>query len=271
MFANFIEIHGDRSGSDDPSVICGFGSLGGQTVMVVGQERIRPSGRGIAPEGFRKAQRAFNMARKFDLPIITLLDSPGPDVSITSEEHGLGVAIASTITQLSGVATPSVGVVIGEGGSEAALAFGVTDRVLMMENAIYSVISPEGAAELIYQDEGRADEVAESLKLTAHDCREYRIVDMLVQEPPGGAHTDPNEAARQLRRVLLQELAELQAKPIKRLLKERYKKFRNMGEYSSYISAAVNREARALQGMVVHRDETHIPAPLAGNHNLTRR
>ncbi len=250
VFANFIEIHGDRSGSDDPSVICGFGSLGGQTVMVVGQERIRPSGRGIAPEGFRKAQRAFNMARKFDLPIITLLDSPGPDVSITSEEHGLGVAIASTITQLSGVATPSVGVVIGEGGSEAALAFGVTDRVLMMENAIYSVISPEGAAELIYQDEGRADEVAESLKLTAHDCREYRIVDMLVQEPPGGAHTDPNEAARQLRRVLLQELAELQAKPIKRLLKERYKKFRNMGEYSSYISAAVNREARALQGMV---------------------
>jgi len=190
------------------------------------------------------------MAEKFGMPILTLIDSTGPDVSIDSEERGLGGAIATTIARLSGTSTPTIAVVVGEGGSEAALAFGVADRVLMMENAIYSTISPEGAAELIYQDEGRAEEVAESLKLTAHDCREYGIVDLLVQEPPGGAHTDPDEAARQLRRVLLQELSGLHSRSSRSLLRDRYKKFRNMGEYSSYFRAAINREASALQGLV---------------------
>ena len=250
MLGNFVEIHGDRASADDESVICGFGQLGGQTIMAVGQERSRTAGRGISPGGFRKAQRAFDMAEKFELPIVTLIDSTGPDVSLEAEEHGLGSAIATTIARISGIKAPTVAVVVGEGGSEAALAFGVTDRVLMMENAIYSTISPEGAAELIYQDEGRADEVAESLKLTAHDCREYGIVDLLVQEPPGGAHADHDEAARQLRRVLLQELAELQSKSVRGRLKDRYKKFRNMGEYSSYFRAAINREASALQGFV---------------------
>lgn len=250
MFDNFVEIHGDRTSADDDAVICGFGQLGGQTIMAVGQERHRTSVRGISPSGFRKAQRAFDMAEKFKLPIVTLLDSAGPDVSFESEQHGLGGAIATTIARLSGVSAPTIAVVIGEGGSEAALAFGVADRVLMMENAIYSTISPEGAAELIYQDEGRAEEVASALKLTAHNCREYGIVDLLVQEPPGGAHTDHDEAARQLRRVLLQELSELQSKSIRGTLKDRYKKFRKMGEYSSYFRAAINREASALQGIV---------------------
>ena len=250
MFGSFVEIHGDRASEDDESVICGFGQLGGQTIMAVGQERSRASSRGISPGGFRKAQRAFDMAEKFGTPILTLIDSAGPDVSIESEEHGLGGAIATTIARLSGTSTPTIAVVVGEGGSEAALAFGVADRVLMMENAIYSTISPEGAAELIYQDEGRAEEVAESLKLTAHDCREYGIVDLLVQEPPGGAHTDTDEAARQLRRVLLQELSGLHSKSSRSLLRDRYKKFRNMGEYSSYFRAAINREASALQGLV---------------------
>ena len=250
LFGSFVEIHGDRANEDDESVICGFGQLGGQTIMAVGQERSRTSSRGISPGGFRKAQRAFDMADKFGMPILTLIDSAGPDVSIESEESGLGGAIATTIARLSGTSTPTIAVVVGEGGSEAALAFGVADRVLMMENAIYSTISPEGAAELIYQDEGRADEVAESLKLTAHDCREYGIVDLLVQEPPGGAHTDPDEAARQLRRVLLQELSGLHSKSGRNLLRDRYKKFRNMGEYSSHFRAAINREASALQGLV---------------------
>ena len=250
LFGSFVEIHGDRANEDDESVICGFGQLGGQTVMAVGQERSRVSSKGISPGGFRKAQRAFDMAEKFGMPVLTLIDSAGPDVSIESEERGLGGAIATTIARLSGISTPTIAVVVGEGGSEAALAFGVADRVLMMENAIYSTISPEGAAELIYQDEGRAEEVAESLKLTAHDCREYGIVDLLVQEPPGGAHADPDEAARQLRRVLLQELSQLQSKSGRSLLRDRYKKFRNMGEYSSYFRAAINREASALQGLV---------------------
>ena len=250
LFGSFVEIHGDRASDDDESVICGFGQLGGQTIMAVGQERSRVSDKGISPGGFRKAQRAFDMAEKFEMPILTLIDSTGPDVSIESEERGLGGAIATTIARLSGISTPTIAVVVGEGGSEAALAFGVADRVLMMENAIYSTISPEGAAELIYQDEGRAEEVAESLKLTAHDCREYGIVDLLVQEPPGGAHTDPDEAARQLRRVLLQELSGLHSRSSRSILRDRYKKFRNMGEYSSYFRAAINREASALQGLV---------------------
>ena len=250
MFGSFVEIHGDRASEDDEAVICGFGQLGGQTIMAVGQERSRASSKGISPGGFRKAQRAFDMAEKFGTPILTLIDSTGPDVSIESEERGLGGAIATTIARLSGTSTPTIAVVVGEGGSEAALAFGVADRVLMMENAIYSTISPEGAAELIYQDEGRAEEVAESLKLTAHDCREYGIVDLLVQEPPGGAHTDPDEASRQLRRVLLQELSQLHSRSTRSLLRDRYKKFRNMGEYSSYFRAAINREASALQGFV---------------------
>ena len=250
LFGSFVEIHGDRANEDDESVICGFGQLGGQTIMAVGQERSRASSKGVSPSGFRKAQRAFDMAEKFGMPILTLIDSTGPDVSIESEERGLGGAIATTIARLSGTSTPTIAVVVGEGGSEAALAFGVADRVLMMENAIYSTISPEGAAELIYQDEGRAEEVAESLKLTAHDCREYGIVDLLVQEPPGGAHTDPDEAARQLRRVLLQELSGLHSRSSRSLLRDRYKKFRNMGEYSSYFRAAINREASALQGLV---------------------
>lgn len=250
LFDSFVEIHGDRINEDDESVICGFGQLGGQTIMAVGQERGRASSKGISSGGFRKAQRAFDMAEKFGMPILTLIDSTGPDVSIESEERGLGGAIATTIARMSGTSTPTIAVVVGEGGSEAALAFGVADRVLMMENAIYSTISPEGAAELIYQDEGRAEEVAESLKLTAHDCREYGIVDLLVQEPPGGAHTDADEAARQLRRVLLQELSELNSRSSRNLLRDRYKKFRNMGEYSSYFRAAINREASALQGFV---------------------
>ena len=250
MFSNFIEIHGDRRGEEDASVICGLGQIGGLTAMVVGQERSWASARGVSPAGFRKAQRAFEMAGKFGLPVITLIDSVGPDVSLEAEERGLGRSIAKTIADLSGIDSPTIAVVIGEGGSEAALAFGVADRVLMMENAIYSTISPEEAAELIYQDEARAEEVAASLKLTAHDCRAYGIVDLLVQEPPGGAHTDHDEAARQLRRVLLQELADLLSKSNRSLLKDRYKKFRNMGEYSSYFRAAINREASALQGLV---------------------
>ena len=250
MFSNFIEIHGDRRGEEDASVICGLGQIGGLTAMVVGQERNWASARGVSPAGFHKAQRAFEMAGKFGLPVITLIDSVGPDVSLEAEERGLGRSIAKTIADLSGINSPTIAVVIGEGGSEAALAFGVADRVLMMENAIYSTISPEEAAELIYQDEARAEEVAASLKLTAHDCRAYGIVDLLVQEPPGGAHTDHDEAARQLRRVLLQELADLLSKSNRSLLKERYKKFRNMGEYSSYFRAAINREASALQGLV---------------------
>ena len=256
LFTNFVELRGDRAYGDDPAIVCGFGQLGGQTVVVVGQERDKAEGEAArhegrtSPEGFRKAQRAFRFATKFDLPLITLIDTPGPYLGLEAEERGLGGAIATTMAGMSQVGVPSLSVIIGEGGSEGALALGVADRVLMMENAIYSTISPEGAAEIIFQDEARADEVAESLKLTAQDCREYGIIDFIVPEPSGGAHADPDEAARQLRSVLLQELADLQTISMRRLLKNRYKKFRNMGEYSSRVRAAIHREVSSLQGLV---------------------
>ena len=256
MINNFVELHGDRVYGDDGAVVAGLGHLGGQTVVVIGQERGRAGDAAernegmTSPEGFRKAQRAVRLASKFNVPLITLIDTPGPKVSLEAEERGLGNAIANTMADMASLKAPSIAVVIGEGGSEGALALAVANRVLMMENAIYSIISPEDAATLIYQDEGRADEVAESLKLTAQDCTELGIVDVVVQEPPGGAHTNPDEAARQLRRIVLQELAELQAKHWRTVMGNRYKKYRKMGEYSSHFRTAVTREVNSLQGLV---------------------
>ena len=257
MFTNFVELHGDRCYGDDKSIVCGFGHLGGQTVTIIGQERGRGSsgdhndGR-TSPEGFRKAQRALRLASKFSLPLVTLIDTPGPNLSTDAETRGLGNAIASTMSMIASLEVPSISVVIGEGGSGGALALGVTDRVMMMENAIYSPISPEEAAEVMYQDEARAQEAAASLKLTARDCRERGIVDLVVSEPPGGAHTNPDEASRALRRALLQELATLQSGSRRRMLQRRYKKFRKMGEYSSHFRAAVTREVATLQGRMKH-------------------
>ena len=253
IFSNFVELRGDRSHGDDSAIICGFGQLAAQTVVVVGQrsgKTCEGDNGGIRPEGFRKASRAIALAQKFKFPLITLIDTIGADVSLHSEEHGLGDALARLMADMGTVETPSISVVIGEGGSEGALSLGVADRVLMMENAIYTVISPEGAAELIFQDETRAEEAAGSLKLTAQDCRDYGIIDRIIQEPPGGAHEDPDEASRQLRRILLQELADLQEVSKRKMLRNRYKKFREMGKYSSRFRTAVSREANALKGYV---------------------
>ena len=261
IFTPFVELHGDRHTSDDPAIACGIGRLGGQTVVVVGQERGRSDAYGAnprnggrtSPAGFRKAQRALRMAAKFGVTLVTLIDTPGPYLGLEAEQGGLGGAIAETMAFMAQLEAPSISVVIGEGGNAGALALGVADRVLMMENAIYSIISPEDAAELIYQDEARAEDAAESLKLTAGDCLSLGIVDAIVHEPPGGAHLNPDDAARQLRRVLLMEMAELQTSSSKRLLRDRYRKFRNMGEYSSHFRTAITREVDALQGLVATR------------------
>lgn len=257
MVTNFVELHGDRVFGDDDALVWGVGQIGGQTVVVIGQERGDPDdgqqGGRISPEGFRETQRAVRLAAKFDLPIITLIDTPGPHISADAEKRGLGSAIAVAMAEVARVEVPSIAVIIGEGGSEGALPLAVVDRVLMLENAIYSVISPEDAAALMYQDAARADEAAESLKLTAHDCFELGIVDLIVQEPAGGAHTNPTEAIRHLRRVLLQELSALQAGSRKRLLRSRYKKFRKMGEYSSHFRTAITREVNSLRGIVSTR------------------
>ncbi len=254
--SSFIELSGDRVHGDDPAVVCGLGYLGGQPVVIVGQERghaagvaRRNEGRS-GPDGFRKAQRAMRMAARFNLPLVTFIDTPGALPSLDSEQRGLGNSIASTMALLSDLPTPVISVIIGEGGSEGALALGVADSILMLENAIYSPISPEGAATLLYRDPDRAEEVTPALRVTAQDCMQLEIVDVVVPEPSQGAHNSPEEAAAQLQRMLVAQLFEVQGVPAKKLVKERYKKYRKMGEYSSHFKAAINKEVNYLQGRV---------------------
>ncbi len=246
---SFIELHGDRRFSDDRSVICGIADFSGEAVIIIGQERSHNEGQAF-PEGFRKAQRAMRLAANFGLPVITLIDTPGAYPGLEAEERGMGQAIASTLALMSDLPTPIVSVIIGQGGSEGALALGLADRILMMENAIYSVISPENAASIVYRNREKAEEIASALKLTALDCRELGVVDTLVHEPEGGAHNDPDEAARLLRNAVLRELLDIQQQPLNKLVKERYKKYRSMGEYTSHFRSAISKEVTQLQELL---------------------
>ena len=189
----------------------------------------------------------MRLAAKFRLPLITFIDTPGAYPGLEAEQRGIGNAIAECLATMSDLPTPIISVVIGEGGSEGALALGLADRILMMENAIFSVIPPERAAALLYRDPSRADEVAPALRLTAKDCMELRVVDALVPEPKGGAHVDPDEAARQLKKFLLNELVEIQGVSSGRLVRARYDKFRRMGRYSSRISVTLSKEREQIQ------------------------
>ncbi|MCY4654418.1 MAG: acetyl-CoA carboxylase carboxyl transferase subunit beta [Dehalococcoidia bacterium] len=256
IFGQFVELHGDRAYGDDPTVISGLGQIAGQTVAVIGQQRAATSNGSVGsesrttPEGFRKAQRAMNLAAKFSLPLLTLVDTTGPDLSQAAEERGLGNTIANTMALMSGLESPTISVVIGQAGSGGALAFGVADRVLMLEHAIYTAVSPEEAAEVIYQDVSRAEEAASSMRLTARDCLDLGIIDQVVAEPPNGAHSDPDEAARLLHRAIVSELSSLQSMSQKKRDRERYKKYRNMGEYSSRIRVKIAKEVNSFQNMV---------------------
>ena len=256
IFGQFVELHGDRAYGDDPTVISGLGQIAGQTVAVIGQQRVAgPNGSvgsesRTTPEGFRKAQRAMNLAAKFSLPLLTLVDTTGPDLSQAAEERGLGNTIANTMALMSGLESSTISVVIGQAGSGGALAFGVADRVLMLEHAIYTAVSPEEAAEVIYQDVSRAEEAASSMRLTARDCLDLGIIDHVVAEPPSGAHSDPDEAARLLHRAIVSELSSLQSMSQKKRDRERYKKYRNMGEYSSRIRVKIAKEVNSFQNMV---------------------
>ena len=258
IFGQFVELHGDRAYGDDSTIISGLGQIAGQTVAVIAQQRKTPidADSGLqgesrtAPEGFRKAHRTMNLAAKFSLPLITLIDTSGPDLSVDAEERGLGNTIATAMAQMSGLSVPTISVVIGQAGSGAALALGIADRALMLENAIYTAVSPEEAAEVIYQDPSRAEEAASSMRLTAHDCLELGIIDQIVAEPPNGAHADPDEAARTLGRVIVAELSRLQARSPKKRARERYSKYRGMGVYSSRMKATIAREVNTVQSLV---------------------
>ncbi len=245
MTSTFVELHGDRLYGDDPAIVAGIGELAGQPVAIVGHERghgdetaLRRNGRAL-PEGYRKAQRVMQLAANFGLPIITLIDTPGAYPGIEGEERGVAGAIAESLALMSELATPIISVVIGEGGSGGALALAVADRILMQENAIYAVISPEGAAAILYRDAGRAEELAPAMKLTAHDCKLLGVVDAVVPEPSGGAHTDPAQAAWQLKHAIVRELLEIQSLNPRKLIEERYQKFRRMGQMAPFYSALV--------------------------------
>ena len=251
---NFLEIHGDKQHSDDPAISCGIGQIGGQTVVMIGQNRSKDPASGgvlrIMPEGFRKSQRAIKIAEKFDLPIISLIDTPGANTTLGAENRGLAHSVATTMSLFASQKSPTIAVIIGEGGSGGALSIGIADKVIMLENAIFSAISPEEAANLIYRDEDRANEAAETLKLTASDCQSLGIVDLIVTEPEGGAHTDHYESARLLKRALLQQLFEVQNISKRKRIRDRHKKFKGVGEYSSHLRNRISRELNFFQNSI---------------------
>ncbi|MBT9165856.1 MAG: Acetyl-coenzyme A carboxylase carboxyl transferase subunit alpha [Chloroflexi bacterium] len=247
--STFIEIHGDRSYSDDPAIVSGLAEIGGETVVIIGQQRDRNEGH-TAPEGFRKAQRAMRLAARFNLPLINLIDTPGAYPGAESEERGIGNAIASTMALLADIPTPVISAIIGQGGSEGALALGIADRVLIMENAFLSVISPERAASIFFRDVEKAAELASALRLTAADCKRLGVADVVVPEPEGGAHTDPEEAARMLRNLILRELLQVQTQSPTRLVKSRYKRFRYLGGRTSLLMAVFSRQAAQIQKLL---------------------
>ncbi|WP_322795411.1 carboxyl transferase domain-containing protein [Tepidiforma sp.] len=249
MTSGFFELRGDRTGSDDPAVVAGIGSLSGEAVVLVGQVRPHTNDQAgvIGPAGFRKAERAFRLASKLGLPVVTLVDTAGADPSLGAEEAGQGAAIARCMQAMLATASPTVAVITGEGNSEAAMAMAVADRVLMLDNAVYEVIRPEDAAAILEGGEAGAPDVAERLRLTSHDCLRLGIVDHTVPEPGEGAHTDHAAAAALLRRAVLRELARLRRKRGSRRLEERYSRYRELGSTRSWLRGRIERRLAHLQ------------------------
>lgn len=252
MLTQFVELHGDRHSGDDPAVICGIGALAGSTVMVVALERgddaereLRRNGR-ARPDGYRKALRAIRLAGQLHVPLLTLIDTPGAWLGPETDADGLAPSIAACLGELAVLPVPIVAAVIGEGGSGGALALGVADRILMQENAVYSVIAPEGAAAIIHRDVARTPEVAEALKLSAKDCQQLSVVDIIVPEPVGGAPDDPDHAMLLLKECILQALIPLSTVAPDKLIEVRSRKFRRMGQRTIQVSRT-RRAARALQ------------------------
>jgi acyl-CoA carboxylase subunit beta len=251
--SQFIELHGDRLYGDDPAVVGGLGEVAGRGVMFIGHQRSDEDGRrgGQAlPEGYRKAIRLMQLADRLQLPVVTFVDTPGAYLGDGAEERGIAIALSESLATMSVVEVPTVAVVIGEGGSGGALAMGVADRVLMQDHAIYSVIAPEGAAAILYRDASRAPEVAQSLKITAADCQRLGVVDVIVPEPEGGAHQNPEFAAALLRDMLLRELSDIVDRSPEKLVRDRYRKFRAMGQHNTHFRERFSREAGEIGDFV---------------------
>jgi acetyl-CoA carboxylase carboxyl transferase subunit alpha len=238
LFEDFQELHGDRAYGDDPAMVTGFAKFNGRPVALVGQQKGRDTKQRVAqnfgqakPEGYRKALRVMQLAAKFGRPIFTFIDTPGAYPGIDAEERGQAEAIARNLREMARLPVPIVVTITGEGGSGGALAIAVGDRVNMLENSVYSVISPEGCASILWRDSTKAEVAAEALKITAPHLKEFGIIDEIVPEPEGGAHTDVDASASFLGKVLDRTLRDLARLPIPELLDQRYEKFRRMGQF----------------------------------------
>jgi acetyl-CoA carboxylase carboxyl transferase subunit alpha len=236
LFTDFVELHGDRAFGDDRALIAGLAKFKGRPVAVIGQQKGRDTKQRVIrnfgqpkPEGYRKALRVMQLAAKFGRPILTFVDTPGAYPGIDAEERGQGEAIARNLREMARLPVPVIVTVTGEGGSGGALAIAVGDRINILENGFYSVISPEGCASIIWRDSTKAETAAAAMKITATDLKELGIIDEIVKEPEGGAHTDLEAAAQFLDEVLDRQLTELTTESVKELVEARYKKFRQMG------------------------------------------
>lgn len=235
---DFIELHGDRAFRDDPAIICGLGKLDGKKVMIIGHQKGRDTKENLArsfgcahPEGYRKAMRFMWMAERFDIPIISFIDTPGAYPGIDAEERGQAEAIAFNLREMSKLKVPIVVVIIGEGGSGGALGIGIGDLVCMLENSYYSVISPEGCAAILWRNRSHAPDAAKALKITADDLLELGIIDEIIPEPLGGAHRDYDTTASALKSSLKKNLTNLKKIPKDELVSLRYEKFRKIGAW----------------------------------------
>ncbi len=238
ILTDFQEIHGDRLFGDDPAIVCGTGRLDGRHVLLIGEQKGRDTKQKLyrnfgmpRPEGYRKALRVMQMAAKFGRPIITFLDTPGAYPGLDAEERGQAEAIARNLREMARLPVPVVSVCIGEGGSGGALGLGVGNHVYMLENAVYSVISPESCAAIIWRDSARAEDAAAALRVTAEDLVRLGLVDGVIPEPPGGAHEDYDAAAAFLKTQLVKSLTELTPLSPEEIVRKRYEKFRKMGNF----------------------------------------
>lgn len=236
MMTDFIELHGDRTFAEDRAIVCGFAKLDNQKIMVIGHQKGRDTKENLRrnfgcahPEGYRKALRVMQLAEKFDLPVVIFIDTPGAYPGLGAEERGQAQAIALNLREMTRMATPIVAVVIGEGGSGGALGIGIADRVCVLENAYYSVISPEGCAAILWKSGAKAPEAAAVLKLTGEDLLKMGIIDEIIPEPLGGAHRDAQKMAQTLNEAIKRHLKELETKTKDKLLESRYQKFRKIG------------------------------------------
>ena len=243
MFTDFIEIHGDRGFADDKALITGLGKFRGRPVAVLGQQKGRDTKQRVVrnfgqpkPEGYRKALRVMQLAAKFRLPILSFVDTPGAYPGIDAEERGQGEAIARNLREMARLPVPVIVTVTGEGGSGGALAIAVGDRINILENGFYSVISPEGCASIIWRDSSKAETAAIAMKIMASDLKELGIIDEIIPEPDGGAHGDHEGAARLLGDVIERQLLVLSSQSPKQLLDSRYEKFRRMGQFFDFVA-----------------------------------